>query len=119
MKRNWDLVRKILMALEDIQDTTSIMEPGAVTGYDEEIVSYHLQLLIEAGLIDGNCNSLSGKTPLHCRATRLTWEGHEFLDRIRSDTVWNRVKGLARERGLSLNLDVIVIAAKSVIEGMF
>jgi len=119
MKRDWDIVRKILMALENIQDTTSVMEPGAVSGYDNEIVSYHMKLLMEAGFIEGNCRDFTINAPLHCWATRLTWKGHEFLDRIRSDTVWNRVKGLARERGLSLSLDVIVMASKMVIERMF
>lgn len=32
------------MALEEIQDTTSIMDPEAVKGYDAEIVSYHRSL---------------------------------------------------------------------------
>ena len=114
MKRNWDVVRKILLKLEEIGNTTSRLEPDQVNGYDSELVSYHMELLNDAGLIHAKCiRTLSA--PLHCVALSMTWTGHEFLDQVRQDSVWNKVKGTAREKGLDLSLDVIVSLAKSVI----
>lgn len=117
MKRDWDVVRKILIKLEDISDSASYLEPDQVNGYDEQLVSYHMRILDEAGLIEAKC-SRGMSTPLHCRAQRMTWNGHEFLDQIRQDNVWNKVKGGAREKGLDLSLDVIVELAKTIIFSM-
>ena len=41
------------------------------------------------------------------RAKALTWQGHEFLDALRSDTVWRRVRTELKDRALSLPLSVI------------
>jgi hypothetical protein len=117
MQRDWDVVRKILLKLEEIGNTTSHLEPNQVNGYDPELVSYHMQLLSEAGLIKAKCNRAMG-APLQCVALSMTWRGHEFLDQVRQDTVWNMVKGTAREKGLDLSLDVVVSIAKTVIGSM-
>ena len=55
MQRDWDVVRKILLKLEEIGNTTSHLEPNQVNGYDPELMSYHMQLLDEAGLIKARC----------------------------------------------------------------
>ncbi len=117
MERNWDLVRKILLKLEAMPNTLSELYPDQITGSDEELTAYHMHLLDQAGLIKARC--IRGlDTPLNCVATSLTWDGHEFLDKIRSDTVWNKVKSTAREKGLSLSLDVIKITATAAIKAM-
>lgn len=117
MKRDWELVRTICLKLEELGSTTTLLRANQISGYDEEVVSYHMQLLDEAGLIHATC-SQSLKGPLTCWAMSLTWRGHEFLDQIRQETVWNRVVALAREKGLSLSFDVIVAFAKQVIGGI-
>jgi hypothetical protein len=57
-------------------------------------------------------------TPILLRRKMMTWSGHEFLDHIRQDTAWNKVKGAAREKGLELSLDVIVSLAKTIINSL-
>ncbi|MBB3213421.1 DNA-binding transcriptional ArsR family regulator [Herbaspirillum sp. Sphag1AN] len=117
MQRNWDCIRAILLAIEGLGNTQSHLEASAVDGYDSETVSYHIRMLIEAGLVEGKCiQGISG--PVICHASRLTWEGHEFLDKIRSNSVWNKVKGIAREKGLSMSFDVIKMAAVHVISSL-
>ncbi len=117
MKRDWDVVRKILLKLEEVGDTKSYLEPDQVNSYDPEQVSYHMQMLDEAGLIEAQCISTMG-SPLHCKAKRLTWGGHELLDQIRQDTHWNKVKEIARAKSLDLSLDVVVSIAKSIINSV-
>ncbi|TCP18094.1 uncharacterized protein DUF2513 [Nicoletella semolina] len=51
MKRNWDLIRKILLKLEDKADNTSWLESSDIKGYDYCTVAYHYGLLTEAQLI--------------------------------------------------------------------
>ena len=103
MKRDPDLLRLILLAIE--------AEPAyhrdghfrlSVPGYPEEEVQYHLALLGETGLVkvkDLGFNEYF--------VTRLTWEGHEFLDAIRKDSIWNKAKGKALETTGAMGLNVL------------
>src|SRR6266567_3593435 len=104
MKRDWDCIRAILVALEDKGDPTSYVQPKDVAGFDDVTVSYNIQLMMERDLIRGTC--MRGQD-LHCIAKSMTWEGHEFLDRIRAEGIWNKVKAMAREQGVSLCFDLI------------
>jgi len=40
-------------------------------------------------------------------ATRLTWNGHEFLDAVRSDTVWQNTKKTILSKGGSMTFDLV------------
>lgn len=113
MKRDWELVRKILIAVEDLQGHDQVVDGSSIQGHDEPLVSYHVFLMKEAGLVNATCsNPLNGHR--ECFAYELTWAGHEFLDQIRSQSVWNKTVGLLREKGLDLSFDTIKAAAASV-----
>ena len=45
----------------------------------------------------------------------MTWEGHDFLDKIRENTIWNKTKGLIKDKALPMTLDVIKEIATAVI----
>ena len=49
---------------------------------------------------------------------RLTWEGHEFLDKIKNDTVWNKTLKVIKEKGLPLALDTVKDIAAAVAAAM-
>jgi len=117
MERNWELVRKILLALEAKQSTRESLNPEEIEGFDSEVVSYHILILDEAGLVEANC-SQAFTAPLNCFGERLTWEGHEFLDEIRSDTVWKNTKSLLKDKGIALSFEAIGMAVKTVISSM-
>lgn len=63
-------------------------------------ISYHIILLIEAGLVSGKISQSIGPEPKDFIAQRLTWSGHEFLDSIRSDGIWERTKKSLLMKGL-------------------
>ena len=50
MKRDMDLIRKILLRIEESPDF-SFISPFDIEGYETEQISYHIELLDEAGLI--------------------------------------------------------------------
>lgn len=117
MKRDWELVRIILSRIEEIETTKSILRPESIEGYEPENISYHMQLLNEAGLIEATCSQpLSGS--LHCIARRLTWYGHEFLDQIKSESIWNKTKKILSEKGIDLTFETIKQAVGTVIQSM-
>ena len=83
MKRDMDLVRKILLAIEEEHDGHSVAQVNKIEGYPDDQVHYHVRLLLAEGYI-------AGKATYAIRG--LSWEGHDFLDAIRHPDVWNRVK---------------------------
>src|SRR5438552_724153 len=69
-----------------------------IPGYTDEQVGYHVFILIEAGLLEGEqFNNARLPSPAG-EASRLTWAGHEFIDAARDDTRWMKVLGIAAEK---------------------
>lgn len=110
MKRDWELVRKILVATEGLESYRQQIDESNFPDYDREIVWHHIYLLEQAGLVKALCSKALSE-PRSCRALELTWEGHEFLDKIRSQDMWSQINKLARQKGLSLSFEVIKAAA--------
>lgn len=91
MKRDWDLIREILLKVEekenDNRDTLDRQELDLENVTDEKFF-YNTRLMKEDGLIDGEFNiAVDGLMPTH-----LTNAGHDFLDKARSQMVWNKFK---------------------------
>jgi len=88
MKRNMELVREILIEMEKWPaDSAGEIQ---IAGRAPEEITYHLGLMADRGLInaiDASSNGGSAWLP-----QGITWEGHEFLDAARSNTVWERAK---------------------------
>ncbi|EOY4517297.1 DUF2513 domain-containing protein, partial [Vibrio vulnificus] len=93
MKRDLELVVQILELLEKRQEI-SIIQTLHVPNYDDNVVAYHLRRMFEAGLLDAE-SVVSTTTPeriISVYPFGLSWEGHEFLDCIRSKSVMAKVK---------------------------
>jgi hypothetical protein len=73
-----------------------------------------MELLMEAGLVSGKMSSELGRGPHDFLAIRLTWQGHEFLDTVRSDTVWQKTKKSFINQGVSMTFDLIKSIATDV-----
>ncbi|MDH2997224.1 hypothetical protein A1D22_06005 [Pasteurellaceae bacterium LFhippo2] len=116
MQRNWDLIRRILLKLEEKADPRSLLLPDEITGFDKVTVSYHFKLLHNAQLIEAT--STSTPEQYSYSAICLTWDGHEFLDKVRNDSVWNKVKGTVQSKSLDLSFDVIKQVATATISAM-
>jgi hypothetical protein len=86
MRRDLDLFRKILICLEDPKNELS----GVA---EEEALQYHLRLMVEAGLLHGHISEHSdGYAVLLNENRTITNAGHDLLDHIRTDTMWNKIK---------------------------
>ena len=55
-----------------------------------------------------------GPGPHDFFANRLTWKGHEFLDTIRSDTIWQKTKKVFAKEGISMSFDLVESVASEV-----
>ncbi len=121
MVRNWDTVRAILLKLEAAQTAHTALTLDQVDGIAPQEVGYHMLLLKEAGLIEANIlKSSSGDGAIATAlARKLTWEGHEFLDKIRDPSMWGKIKAKVQEKGLDLTFDTIKAAAAALIKAAF
>jgi hypothetical protein len=116
MERDMDLIRHLLLfvANDPRFDGLSMLSPEipsdfGVDHYSLDQVTYHIGLLIEAGFLKGAVG------PVVPYVSRLTWQGHEFLDDIRDQTIW--VKTKERIHGLSsVALSVVSEIAKAEIK---
>ena len=117
MKRDWELIRKIMLAIESSPCDMHVSS-FSIEEYDPEIVGYHIKLLSDARLVEA-INSSSDETMYEYYAQDLTLAGHEFLDNIRSDTNWNKIKTLIKSKGGELTFETIKAAASYMIVKLF
>jgi hypothetical protein len=87
MKRNMDLIRKILIDVEGGEYTPDPTGGASRIGdvpiggdADHDVITYHLLLLEEAGYVRVRSNDAD--RPM---SVRLTWQGYDYLDKIRDD----------------------------------
>ena len=116
MQRNWDVIRAILARIEEQPDADLELYPHNFPPIDEARVVYHARLLHSAGLITGQV--VDGIGTLSFIATGLTWQGHELLDAMRSNTVWHKIKEVSRQKGIVLSFDAIKTLGKYAIKSM-
>jgi hypothetical protein len=113
MKRDLDLLRDIMIYLEEnlapgenIQSTDISLYDGSDEEYKK--LSEHIKLLIEDGLIETS-KPMMMKGFAIFMILRITSKGHDFLDALRNDTVWNNTKEKMKEIGgftLGIALDI-------------
>ncbi|MBB3775319.1 hypothetical protein FHS52_001262 [Erythromicrobium ramosum] len=96
MKRDMDLVRDILLAVEAAP--MHLRDAVLIDGRDPELVKGHTHLLVEAGLLRQPFSRSHGSAVVFSGLT-LTWDGHEFLETIRDGKIWEKTKSGAGQLG--------------------
>jgi hypothetical protein len=114
MKRDMELVRELMLAIES-PDNSGL----EAAGYDESQISYHLELLIEAKLIIGEVHHYLGNRLPAITVDRLSWEGHEFLENARNEPVWKEAMKTIADRGGSTTVGVLTQLLASVAKQHF
>jgi hypothetical protein len=99
MRLNADCVRDVMLFLEENLELVSFLECSNIEiNYTSNDVTYTCAKLIEAGYLIGNTTvDLSGHMKVVINS--ITWNGHQFLDNVRSNTVWNKTKETAIKLG--------------------
>lgn len=107
MKRDLDLVRSILIYVEKAVDEVDA-EDLVTDNWPFETVAYHIRLMAHHGLIDlsQDMRDMNGET-LSLVASGLTWDGQDYLDAIRDQKVWAKVKKTVKEAVGSTTFEVV------------
>lgn len=104
MKRDWDVIREVLIEVEGLSHDVRHRAGYALTKGDTSKAEQAL-LLWRAGFIAAvDASTWDGPAIL---APELTWQGHDLLETIRSQAVWERIKTVARDKGLELTFDAV------------
>lgn len=107
MKRDMDLVRDILVEMEKWPANHT---SGGITieGRTQDEITHHLGLMHGAGLIEAiDASSHDGEAWI---PVKILWDGHEFLDAARSDTVWSKAKQRAMSTAGTMTLEAMKAA---------
>ncbi len=117
MKRDWDVIRDVLMEVEGLTETqrhSFEFDLSAAANDTERSRVEHALLLWRSDYIDAvDATTLSGAAII---GPSLTWQGHDLLDTIRSKPVWERIKATAKAKGLELTLDGVKLLAKVALD---
>jgi len=112
MKRDMDLIRKILLLAEE-HTHGQFDDVPKIDGFTDEQVGYHCHLIGEAGLgVVLDVSDLASEGPMG-HFCRLTWAGHEFLDASRDLARWERVKSAAGSAAFTVVLQSLLAIAKT------
>ena len=110
MKLDINCVRDLMLYIEsDIQDFSQysdISEMKEKLDHDEKAIVYTCQKLIEAGYITGIVELSDLSESYICQVHSITFSGHEYLDKIRNKTIFDRVEKAVEENGGSVSFQL-------------
>lgn len=104
MRRDPELIRQLMLKLESLnKPATAITMVGyrenlSIDGYTDDQVYYHVEQILMNGWLDtagGRGMNPSG----HFSFRALTPAGHDFVDSVRDDAIWQLTKQGANAAG--------------------
>lgn len=111
MKLNIDCVRDVLLYLEEniTMDNNNRIIPVSFktvktvlqNKYEENDIIYAISKLLDTRYIIGYIDKTNGRYKITGSINDITWEGHEFLNSIRPQTIWEATKENASKLGIS------------------
>ncbi len=125
MKYNLDCVRDILFLLENAQTLSPELEicevhleeiASQLDDYKLNEIANTLIILDEAGFIIAN-TFYADNCINTILVSRITYDGYQFLESIRPETVWHKVKSIGDKIG-SFSMDAVSQIAVSVITSL-
>lgn len=117
MKLNLDCMRDILLTLEQFNYGQIIhhkeIEEKLSPTYSESEIRYSLLKLAEAGYIKAQVFNEPGFCSWVDIIFDITYIGHEFLNSIRPQSIWQKLSPLAKKTGIE-SLSIINGIAKTI-----
>lgn len=111
MKRDLDLVREILLKIEALPAGPPAQYP--TSEIDDPVLLAHFELVLASGLVNGKISRSQSSRGDVISISGLTWEGHEWIEMVRSPSVWNEAKSILTDKGGALTYELTkAVAAK-------
>jgi hypothetical protein len=111
MKRDLDLVRQLMLQIEALPAAPPVQY--RMSEIEDPVLLAHLEMLIEAGLVNGRISRSQGTRGDVISVSGLSWQGHEWIEMVRSQSLWNEVKSTVLDGGGVLTFELTsAVAAK-------
>lgn len=118
MELNYDFVREILI---ECANSTKLSGPtdkeirafATSKGVSINELAFTIDKLEEADFINGHVQ-YSGDGPYFILIGNLTWDGNQYLNSIRSDSVWKETKKKIKDTGVSVTFSIMTALATSI-----
>ncbi|SFI79201.1 DUF2513 domain-containing protein [Planctomicrobium piriforme] len=108
MKRDLEVIRKLLLRIESYEDVE-------LPDIDQRVRSFHLLMLQERNFTKGiavvEIKNGDPQVQQTMEYVRLTSDGYNFLDSIRDDGIWKKTKERVAEVGGGVTFDVLASIA--------
>ena len=109
MKRDMDLIRFILLEIERADEED--VENMTIDGYSSNEIMYNANLMKQNNMINTCKEDIIGNYYIGS----LTWDGSDYLDKVRDDTKWKKIKGIIKEKALPFTIDIVKSVASTLI----
>lgn len=115
MKRDMDLIRLLLLYMENKTATEGILDRSiTVDGYTETQIGLHLNMMADAGLLVFEASKTKSGRIIETYPFELSWKGFEYLDIIRDPEVWRESKLAAKKIG-GASFDMLIAFAQATV----
>ena len=122
MQRDLDKIRNIMLYLEENLIPGKEISSSDIPYYEENndndylVLTEHIRQLVEINFIEEHNIRLSGLTIYYIK--RITSDGHDFIQAIKNESVWNQTKDMAKKAGGG-TIPIMVEFAKEYIKSRF
>lgn len=116
MKRDMDLVRKILRKIRDHEDPYGLDGIPEIEGYSGKEISYHIEILSNSGLLTASPLGEMSVEYENYFSINLTWQGQDFIDAAEDETIWKKAKDTVIKPGASFTFDILKEWLKSEVK---
>ena len=114
MKFDPDIALKIMRAMEDYPEDEIPRGKLEISDVDDDLCHFHCRLLEEAGYITVYASPSHG---LYW-PRQIKWPGAQFLAQFPNDSLWQRAKDVASEKGVGMALDTLLQIGKMLAADM-
>lgn len=116
MKLDWDLCRRIMIAVEEADVGSDNDLSIEIPGHDARVVSYHVKALWQGGYLDAESVPDDEDFEFTWYVPRaVTFSGHRFLAATRDDKVWKRTLKSVGDKVAGATIETVL--ALAVAEG--
>lgn len=117
MRRDVDLERAIMLAIEEQYNPGDGLITVSVPCYEKEVVYEHAKLLYQKGFIQSFVD-VKTTSSIDFFVGNLSSEGFDYVESIRDESVWTTTKEFAKDKGLPFVAETLKTVASVVIESM-
>ncbi len=117
MKRDMDLVRDILLFVEEAGSPVDIEEISLPKRNPDE-VEYHVKIMASAGLLDASVSYGWDGSMVGACIDGLTWDGQDMLDAMMDARVWSKAMDAIRRNVGSTTFGVVKSMCEAAAVGL-